>query len=209
MTDVKPLRAGVVGAGTGGMLSIKALEASERFELVGVADVSEAARARAVAEGVTAQMFADATGLLDASRPEVICVSTFAPSHSEIVGQAVDAGVRESCSKSRSPSTGPQDRPPSIVCGSQAGAPVVVPHGLLVRPASTDVLRHISEGVLGDLELIEIECRGWDLLNAGVHWVDFALAALRRRRGTERPRSLRCFPPTHIARRYRGGKPRR
>ena len=44
MTDVKPLRAGVVGAGTGGMLSIKALEASERFELVGVADLSEAAR---------------------------------------------------------------------------------------------------------------------------------------------------------------------
>ena len=31
----------------------------------------------------------------------------------------------------------------------------------------------------GDLEVIEIECRGWDLINAGVHWVDFALAALQ------------------------------
>ncbi len=178
MTDVKPLRAGVVGAGTGGMLSIKALEASDRFELVGVADLSEAARARVVAEGVTAQMFADAAGLLDASRPDVICVSTFAPSHSEIVGQALDAGVRGVL----------LEKPVALdwVSGRATldrlrarQVPVVVPHGLLVRPASKEVLGHIFEGDLGDLELVEIECAGWDLMNAGVHWVDFALAALR------------------------------
>jgi predicted dehydrogenase len=171
------LRAGVVGAGTGGMLSIKALQASDRYELVGVADINELARTKAVEHGVGAEMFPDASTLLAAVRPEVVCVSTFAPSHGEIVDQALGSGVGGVL----------LEKP--IAAGWQSGratldrlegrhVPVVVPHGLLVRPASTEVLRHISEGDIGDLEVIEIECRGWDLINAGVHWVDFALAAL-------------------------------
>jgi predicted dehydrogenase len=171
------LRAAVVGAGTGGMLSIQALQSSERYDLVGVADVSGAARSRAAELGVTAEMFADAGSMLETVEPEVVCISTFAPSHAELVGQALDAGVRGVL----------LEKPVALDWASgratldrlrERQVPVVVPHGLLVRPASKEVLRHISEGVLGDLELIEIECRGWDLMNAGVHWVDFALAAL-------------------------------
>ena len=175
---MRPLRAGVVGAGGGGMLSIKALELSERFELVGVADISEAARAGAVAEGVTAQMFPDAAALLEGAGPEVVCVSTFAPSHSEIVGQALDAGVRGVLLEKPVALDWASGRATLDRLKAQ-GIPVVVPHGLLVRPASRKVLDHILAGDLGHLELVEIECGGWDLINAGVHWVDFALAALR------------------------------
>jgi predicted dehydrogenase len=171
------LRAAVVGAGTGGMLSIKALQSSDRYELAGVADISDAARRSAVQQRVEAEMFADAATMLDAVRPEVICISTFAPSHGEIVALALEAGVRGVL----------LEKPISLDWASgravldrleQQQVPVVVPHGLLVRPATVDVLRHISEGDIGDVELIEIECRGWDLINAGVHWLDFALAAL-------------------------------
>ncbi len=170
------LTAGVVGAGTGGMLSIKALQSSSRYELVGVADVSEAARDRAVHQGVEAQMFPDATTLLETARPEVICVSTFAPSHPEIVEVALEAGVRGVL----------LEKPIALDWASgratldrleREQVPVVVPHGLLVRPASSEVLRHVSAGRIGDVEVIEIECHGWDLINAGVHWLDFALAA--------------------------------
>ena len=178
MSSNEALRVGVVGAGTGGMLSIRAVQGSERYDLVGVADVSQAARARAVQEGVRAEMFPDAATLLDGVRPEVICVSTFAPSHARIVGQALESGVRGVL----------LEKP--IALDWRAGravlddlqreqVPVVVPHGLLVKPASREILRHLSEGAVGALEVIEIECRGWDLMNAGVHWVDFALAALQ------------------------------
>jgi predicted dehydrogenase len=177
VSDNPPLRAGVVGAGTGGMLSIKALLSSGRYELVGVADVSEAARDRAVHQGVEAEMFPDANTLLEVARPEVVCVSTFAPSHPEVVGLALEAGVRGVL----------LEKPVAADWASGRGTldhlermqvPVVVPHGLLVRPASMEVLRHISAGDIGDLEVIEIECHGWDLVNAGVHWLDFALAAM-------------------------------
>jgi predicted dehydrogenase len=171
-----PLRAGVVGAGTGGMLSIKALQSSGRYELVGVADVSEAARDRAVHEGVEAAMFAGATTLLEVGRPEVICVSTFAPSHPEIVELALEAGVRGVLlEKPIAPDWTTGRRTLDHLERQQV--PVVVPHGLLVRPASMEVLRHLAAGDIGDLEVIEIECHGWDLINAGVHWLDFALAA--------------------------------
>ncbi len=152
------LRAAVVGAGTGGMLSIRALQSSGRYDLVGVADVSETARRRAADLGVTAEMFADAGRLLEAVEPEVVCVSTFASSHAELVVQALDAGVRGVL----------LEKPVALDWASGRATldrlrdrrvPVVVPHGLLVRPASEAVLRHISEGVLGDLELIEVECR--------------------------------------------------
>ena len=96
------LRAAVVGAGSGGMLSIRALQSSERYALVGVADVSEAARTRAAEDGVTAEMFADAASLLEAVEPEVVCVSTFAPSHAA----ARRPGARSRCSRSTSGKAG-------------------------------------------------------------------------------------------------------
>jgi predicted dehydrogenase len=178
MNKTQALRAAVIGAGTGGMLSIRALQSSDRYDLVGVADISAAARALAVEQGVDAEMFADAASLLDAGRPEVVCISTFAPSHAELVGQALDAGVRAVL----------LEKPVALDWAAGRATldrledrrvPVVVPHGLLVRPASKAVLRHISDGGIGDLEVIEIQCQAWDLMNAGVHWVDFALAALR------------------------------
>jgi predicted dehydrogenase len=160
------LRAGVVGAGSGGMLSIKALQGSDRYELVGVADISENARAKAVGEGVRAEMFANAATLLETVRPDVICISTFAPSHAEVLGQALEAGVQGVL----------LEKPIALDWASARAAldslelrrvPVVVPHGLLVRPASTQVLYHVSDGDIGA-----------DVINAGVHWLDFALAAL-------------------------------
>ena len=185
------------------MLSIKALEASERFELVGVADLSQAARAGAVAEGVTAQMFADAAGLLDASRPDVICVSTFAPSHSEIVGQALDAGVRGVL----------LEKPVALDWASGRATvdrltarqvPVVVPHGLLVRPASKEVLDHIFEGDLRRFGARRDRMRGLGLDECRCALGGFRFSCLR----DDEVQSVfaACdVSSQHISRRYRGG----
>ena len=55
--------------------------------------------------------------------------------------------------------------------------PIAVPHGLLVRPTPIQVMRHIHEGDIGTLTLVEIQCKEWDIINAGIHWLDYCLHA--------------------------------
>ena len=171
------LRAGVVGAGTGGLLSLRALQASERYELVGVADLRPGPLERVRGEFPGLELYASGEGLLEAASPDVVCVSTFAGSHAEVAEQAMAAGVRGLL----------LEKP---VCDTWAsgqtvldqlkrrGLPVVVPHGLLVRSGPKELLRRLRAGEVGSIELIDIQCTGWDLINAGIHWTDFALAAL-------------------------------
>ena len=171
------LTAGVVGAGTGGMLSIRGLQASGRYRLVGVADTSEVARTRVAQEVPRVDVFPDAGALLAALRPEVVCVSTFAPSHGEIVEQALAAGAEGVLlEKPIAPSWQEGRRVLDLLADRRV--PVVVPHGLLVHGASEEVLKAVAGGEIGDVEVIEIQCAGWDIINAGIHWLDFALAAL-------------------------------
>jgi hypothetical protein len=54
---------------------------------------------------------------------------------------------------------------------------MVVPHGLRTRATPLEIIRRISLGEIGNLRQIEIQCDKWDLLNAGIHWLDFCLAA--------------------------------
>jgi predicted dehydrogenase len=55
--------------------------------------------------------------------------------------------------------------------------PMVVPHGLRTRATSLEVIERVLRGEIGELRSIEIQCDKWDLLNAGIHWLDFCLAA--------------------------------
>jgi predicted dehydrogenase len=36
----------------------------------------------------------------------------------------------------------------------------------------------VADGAIGSLKLIEIECASWDIINAGIHWLNFALSLL-------------------------------
>jgi predicted dehydrogenase len=56
--------------------------------------------------------------------------------------------------------------------------PMVVPHGLLVADHGRAMLDLVAAGAIGTLKLIEIECAGWDIINAGIHWLNFALSLL-------------------------------
>jgi predicted dehydrogenase len=171
------LRAGVVGAGTGGLLSARALQASERYELVGLADIRSDALGRAGSEFSGVGLFPHAASLLEATRPDVVCVSTFATSHAEVAEMAATAGVRgllleKPISEKWSSAEQVLDKL------RKRGLPVVVPHGLLVRSGPEQLLARIRYGELGEVELVEIQCTGWDLMNSGIHWVNYALAVL-------------------------------
>jgi predicted dehydrogenase len=51
--------------------------------------------------------------------------------------------------------------------------PMVVPHGLLVVEHGRQILEGVRQGWIGDLELVEIQITNWDILNAGIHFLDF------------------------------------
>jgi predicted dehydrogenase len=51
--------------------------------------------------------------------------------------------------------------------------PMAVPHGLLVNSAPMEVVSRVRRGDIGELRLVEIQNTGWDIINAGIHWLDF------------------------------------
>jgi predicted dehydrogenase len=170
-------RAAVIGAGSGGKLSLKALAASPRYELVAVADVSESALAEAMTLHPGIRTFRDHQALLEQCPLDVVCVSTWPPSHWPITRAALAVGLSGILVEKPLGDTWANGR--RVVDAVQAaGLPMVVPHGLLVADHGREILARVGAGEIGRLLLVEIECAGWDIINAGIHWLNFALSLL-------------------------------
>ena len=174
----QPLRALVVGAGSGGRLSIGAVVADAGYELAGIADRSAEASAAAASDlAPGTPTFTDVRQALADLRPDVVCVSTWAPSHREVTEQALAVGVRGLLVEKPLAGTVTDARAVLDMLVSQ-GLPVVVPHGLMSMHAPLHLLDEVQSGVLGPLRAVQIDCTGWDLINAGIHWLQFVVACL-------------------------------
>lgn len=167
----------VIGAGSGGKLSMKGAVASPRYELVAVADMQEEARAAVEAEFPGVLTFADHKSLFDSCKVDVVCVSTWPPSHLPITVDALAHGLKGIV----------VEKPLGDTYAAGVGVldavrrhqvPMVVPHGLLVADHGRAILELVLGGAIGTLKLIEIECASWDIINAGIHWLNFALSLL-------------------------------
>lgn len=170
MTD--SYSASVVGAGTGGRLSLKALAASERYELVAACDM-RAEVCREIEEmypGI--RTFTSHKEMLAECPTEVVCVSTWAPSHREITLDALKLPLKGILVEKPLGDT------------AEAGAeilehikgrnlPMVVPHNMIVDGCGKDIIAKCKHGAVGDLRLVEIECDKWDIINAGIQWINY------------------------------------
>lgn len=88
------MKIGIIGAGRMGRRHVQAA-AQAGLTVAGISDISEASLAEAVREGVPGDVcFTDTLAMLRQTRPEVVIVSTTAPSHAELVAMAVDHGAR-------------------------------------------------------------------------------------------------------------------
>jgi len=169
---MKRYTACVVGGGSGGKLSMDALTASERFELVAAADISAKARAALAQRYPGVRLYADHRAMFAESPTEVVCVSTWPPSHREVVLDALHLPLTGILVEKPLGDTASAGR--DILQAIQArGLPMAVPHGLLVAKHSEEILARVRGGEIGDLELVEIECSRWDIINAGIHWLNF------------------------------------
>ncbi|WP_223692296.1 Gfo/Idh/MocA family protein [Leifsonia poae] len=173
MSDRRPLTAAVIGAGAGGTLSIDALIASDDFTLVAVADMSEAALERVRAKDAAIRTYTSAEEMFASSPSDVVCVSTYAPTHLPLTRAALSIpGLKGLLVEKPLGDTTAAGRE---ILGliKDADLPVVVPHGLMAQAAALEIVERVRRGDIGPLRVVEIECTSWDIINAGIHWLQF------------------------------------
>lgn len=166
--------AAVVGAGTGGGLSMAALHASPRFELVAVADTRPAALEAARQRYPGIATYSSHQALFSAQPTDVVCVSTWPPSHLEITRAALElplAGILVE----KPLADNARDGRAVLEAVQARGLPMATPHNLMVLPHALEIVARVRAGEIGALRLIEIECDGWDIINAGIHWLHFCV----------------------------------
>jgi predicted dehydrogenase len=56
--------------------------------------------------------------------------------------------------------------------------PLVVPHGWFARDIAQEIADRLLGGEIGTLQLMEVQCRKWDIMSAGIHWVHFFLSVI-------------------------------
>src|ERR1700758_3403756 len=172
-----PLTGSVIGCGTGCRLSLEALSASPHFRIVAATDLRPEVRASLEREFPGLRTFGSHQGMLAHCPTDVVCVSTYPPSHESIVldtielpslrGILVEKPLADIAAAGRRILSAIKSR----------HLPMVVPHGLRTRATPLEVIERVLHGEIGELRSVEIQCDKWDLLNAGIHWLDFCLAA--------------------------------
>jgi len=167
-----PLTASVIGGGAGGRLSLTALRDSPHFELIAAADLrSEVCdELRTLYPGL--RTFPNHQALFADCPTDVVCVSTFPPSHEEVARAALELPLKGILVEKPLGHTVASGRR-ILDAIRQRGIPMAVPHNLLVRKAPLEIIARVQRGEIGDLKLVEIQCRRWDIINAGIHWLDF------------------------------------
>ena len=180
MNDLRePLSASVVGGGVGGRLSLKALAASDRYRLVAATDLRPDVLAGSGARLRRACAPLPTTGRCSQHCPtDVVCVSTYPPSHeADHARRAWRCRSKAFWSRSRS-GIPPRPAAASSRPSGAAGCRWPYPMGCWPRRAPLEIIDRVQGGEIGELALVEIQCTGWDIINAGIHWLDFVVTVL-------------------------------
>ncbi len=174
--------------------------ASERFQFQAVADINPAACEAIQAQFPEVRTFSSHQQMFAECPTDVLCVSTYAPTHKPIVLDAVQTlnlkGILVEKPLANSAAAGRE----IIETLRAKQIPMAVPHGLLVADHSTEILQRVRDGEIGQLKLVEIISPRWDIINAGIHWINFFVALT----GNEQIESVLAAADTS-SRTYRDG----
>ena len=171
---MNPLKSAVIGGGAGGNLSMEALAASHFFELTAMADINETARQKAQENYPGIRTYHSAEALLEDCPVDVVCVSTFPPSHEEITLAALELPLKGILVEKPLGHTAQSGK--KLLSAIKArNLPMAVPHGSLVLETPLKVKELIKAGAIGNIRLIEVEYDKWDIINAGIHWINLSL----------------------------------
>ncbi len=170
------LTAAVIGCGFGGRLSLDALQESVHYQTVAASDPSAIARGKTADRFPGLELYDDHRELLSRHSVDVVCIATPAPTHEPFARDVMSRGLRGlllekpiSCSVEHAEQL--------LADFVSAQLPVVVPHGMLVLPAPTEITRRVRGGDIGRITDIEV-FNAVDLLNGGIHWLVYLLDLL-------------------------------
>ena len=164
--------ASVVGAGSGGTLSLNALAASDRYELVAACDLSDDVCRSLKDRYPGISTFGSCKEMFARCPTEVVCVSTWAPSHREIALDALKLPLKGILVEK--PIGDTTDAGKDILKQIlKKNLPMVVPHNMIVEGCGKEILILCAKGAVGELRLVEIESDKWDIINAGIHWINY------------------------------------
>ncbi|MHB0858190.1 MAG: Gfo/Idh/MocA family protein [Anaerolineae bacterium] len=170
--DGKTYTASVVGGGTGGTLSLRALAASHRFALRAAADLREDVRHELAVAFPGLRTYATHQEMYADCPTDVVCVATWPPSHRQVVLDALQLNLAGILCEKPLADTAAAGRELLEAIQSRR-LPIAVPHGLLKARHTEQILERVRAGEIGELELVEIECTKWDVINAGIHWLNY------------------------------------
>jgi predicted dehydrogenase len=158
----------------GGKLSLAALHASDRFELLALADLKPEVNAALAEQYPGLRTFPNHEAMFADCPTDVVCVSTYPPTHEPVTMDALALPLRGILVEKPLGHTAASGRR-ILEEVRAAGLPMAVPHGMLVNPTPLAIINRVQRGEIGDLKLVEIQCRGWDIINAGIHWLNFVV----------------------------------
>jgi predicted dehydrogenase len=116
--------------------------------------------------------FTDQHEMFAACPTDVVCVSTYPPSHEAITLDALELPLKGILVEKPLGHTVSSGR--RILEAIRAkNLPVAVPHNLLAKDAPLQILERVRAGQIGNLRLLEVQCAPWDVMNAGIHWAHF------------------------------------
>ena len=167
--------AAVIGGGVGGKLSLDALTASERFQPVAAADLRPETRAELEQRYPGLRTYPTHQELFAECPVDVVCISTYPSSHREVALAALELPLKGILVEKPLGDTTRAGRE-ILAAIRKRNLPVAVPHGLLVTSHSQAILTRVRNGEIGGLRLVEIESDKWDIINAGIHWLNFFVA---------------------------------
>ncbi len=171
MSKAKKLTAVVVGGGGAGRACMNVFHNSQKFELLAAADINPEARKKLKEDFQGIQTFADHVEMFKKCPVDVVCVSTYPPSHEQVTmdaltipslkGILVEKPLADSVASARR----------FMKAIKARKLPMVVPHGMFTK-GGLEVIARVKAGDIGRLELVEIESH-WDLMSSATHWLVF------------------------------------
>jgi predicted dehydrogenase len=165
--------ASVVGGGLGGKLSLRALAKSPYFELVAACDLRPEVCQELQREFPGLQTFLSYQEMFERCPTELVCVSVLPPGHEEITLAAL-AQLPLKAILVEKPLGHTTAAGQNILKAVKAKKlPLAVPHNLLAKKTPLEIIERVKGGEIGELKLVEIESTRWDILNAGIHWINF------------------------------------
>ncbi|MFO8087208.1 MAG: Gfo/Idh/MocA family oxidoreductase, partial [Bacteroidales bacterium] len=159
-----------------------ALGASPRFELAAGADIKPEGQKAAEEKFPGLKTFPSHKEMFDKCPTDIVCVSTFPPSHEEVTMDALKlplSGILVEKPLGHTSASGLR----LLNAIKERKLPMAVPHNLLAKKTPLEIIERVQNSEIGTLKLVEIQCDKWDIINAGIHWLDYGATRYGYRQG--------------------------